>query len=92
MTRVGLMLYTVREECEQDLERVLREVAEIGFDGVELYDLHGHEPEQVRAWLDAFGLVAAGRHAGLDALETQLPALAHELGTLGCDRIALSWI
>jgi sugar phosphate isomerase/epimerase len=33
-----------------------------------------------------------GRHAGLAALEADIPALAEELRTLGCDRIALSWI
>jgi sugar phosphate isomerase/epimerase len=92
MTQVGLMLYTVRDECARDLEGVLRSVAEIGYDGVELFDLHGHDAAQVRAWLDEFGLVAAGRHAGLNALDTQLPALAAELRTLGCNRIALSWI
>src|SRR3954462_4380032 len=92
MTKVGLMLYTVRDECARDLEGVLRAVAEIGYEGVELFDLHGHDATQVRAWLDGFGLVAAGRHAGLGALELQLPALAEELRTLGCDRIALSWI
>jgi sugar phosphate isomerase/epimerase len=92
MTQIGLMLYTVRDECARDLEGVLRSVAEIGYDGVELFDLHGHDAAQVRSWLDGFGLVAAGRHAGLSALDTQLPALAEELRTLGCDRIALSWI
>jgi sugar phosphate isomerase/epimerase len=92
VTQIGLMLYTVRDECARDLEGVLRSVAEIGYDGVELFDLHGHDAAQVRAWLDGFGLVAAGRHAGLNALDTQLPALAEELRTLGCDRIALSWI
>jgi sugar phosphate isomerase/epimerase len=92
VTQIGLMLYTVRDECARDLEGVLRSVAEIGYDGVELFDLHGHDAAQVRSWLDGFGLVAAGRHAGLNALDTQLPALAEELRTLGCDRIALSWI
>lgn len=89
---VGLMLYTVRDECARDLEGVLRTVAVIGYDGVELFDLHGHEPELVRGWLDELGLVAVGRHAGLDALENDLPALAAELGVLRTDRIALSWI
>jgi sugar phosphate isomerase/epimerase len=92
MTGVALMLYTMRDECARDLEGVLRSVAEIGYDGVEVYDLHGHDAVQVREWLDGFGLVAVGRHAGFDALETQLPALADELRTLGCDRIALNWI
>ena len=86
------MLYTVRDECARDLEGVLRTVAEIGYDGVELFDLHGHDPALVRSWLDEHGLVAAGRHAGFDALEHDLPALAAELRVLGTDRIALSWI
>ena len=44
MARVALMLYTVRDECARDLEGVLKSVAEIGYEGVELFDLHGHEP------------------------------------------------
>jgi sugar phosphate isomerase/epimerase len=92
MAGVALMLYTVRDESASDLEGVLESVAEIGYDGVELFDLHGHDALQVREWLDRFGLVAVGRHAGLDALEADLPALAEELRILGCDRIALSWI
>jgi sugar phosphate isomerase/epimerase len=92
MAGVGLMLYTLRDESARDLEGVLRSVAELGYEGVELHDLYGHEPERVRAWLDELGLVVAGRHAGIDALESDLPALAHELGVLGTDRIALSWI
>jgi sugar phosphate isomerase/epimerase len=89
---VGLMLYTVRDECARDLESVLRTVAGLGYDGVELFDLHGHDPALVRGWLDELGLVAAGRHAGLDALEHDLPALAAELAVLRTDRIALAWI
>lgn len=92
MTNVGLMLYSVREESARDFEGVLGRVGELGYDGVELFDLHGHAPEVVRGWLDEHGLVAAGRHAGLDALEQSLPALAAELEVLGTDRIALSWI
>jgi sugar phosphate isomerase/epimerase len=92
VSRVGLMLYTVREECARDLEGVLRTVGGLGYDGVELFDLHGHAPELVRSWLDEHDLVAAGRHAGLDALEGDVPALAAELAVLGTDRLALSWI
>jgi sugar phosphate isomerase/epimerase len=92
MSRVALMLYSVREECARDFEGVLRTVGELGYDGVELFDLHGHERELVRSWLDEYGLIAAGRHAGLEALEQSLPELAAELDVLGTDRLALSWI
>ncbi|MDX6471943.1 MAG: hypothetical protein QOK22_759 [Gaiellaceae bacterium] len=90
--KVGLMLYTVRRECARDFEGVLRTVAELGYDGVELFTLHDHEPALVRGWLDELGLVAAGRHAGLEELEEKLPALAEELRIVGTDRVAVSWI
>jgi hypothetical protein len=32
MARVGLMLYTVRDDCERDLEGTLRAVAALGYD------------------------------------------------------------
>ena len=92
MARIGLQLYTVRAECDRDLEGTLRRVGEIGYDGVELFRLHGHDPGQVRRWLDDAGLVAIGRHAGLDVLERELPALAAEVAVLGTDRVVLSWI
>jgi sugar phosphate isomerase/epimerase len=90
--RIGLQLYTIRSECDRDLEGTVRRVAAQGYEGVELFQLHGHEPRQVRAWLDESGLVAAGCHARLDALETRLAELAEEVAVLGTDRIAISWI
>ena len=92
MTSVGLQLYTVRDECDRDLEGTLRRLGAQGYDGVELYDLHGQEPGTVRAWLDDAGLVAAGRHVRLEVLEGELQTLADELGALGTDRVAISWI
>jgi sugar phosphate isomerase/epimerase len=86
------MLYTVREECERNLEETLDAVARLGYEGVELWQLHGHDAAHVRGWLDGSGLVAVGRHANLQTLEAQLPQLADELGMLGTDRVALSFI
>ena len=86
---VGLQLFTVREECERDLEGTLRTVAELGFDGIELFSLHGRDPRELRALLDELGLAVAGRHVGLDV---DPDALAAEMRTLGCDRVAVAWI
>jgi len=90
--RIGLQLYTVRSECDRDLEGTVRRIGAQGYDGVELFQLHGHEPAQVRAWLDEAGLAAAGCHARLDALESQLQQLTEEVAVLGTDRVAVSWI
>jgi sugar phosphate isomerase/epimerase len=92
VAKVGLQLWTIRDECDRDLAATLQRIGEVGYDGVELFELHGHEATQVRAWLDAAGLVALGRHAPLDVLESHAEQLAAELATLGTDRLALSWV
>ena len=92
MPNVGLQLWTIREECDRDLAGALRRVGEQGYDGVELFQLHGLSAVDLRALLDECGLAVAGRHARLDAIEEELPQLTAELETLGCDRIAISWI
>jgi sugar phosphate isomerase/epimerase len=88
--RLGLMLWTVREECARAFEPTLREVAQMGYAGVELFDLHGHQPDEVASWLVDTGLVACGRHASLEAVESQLPVLAAEARTLGWRRLVIS--
>ena len=90
--RLGLMLYTLRDECARDLEGTLRAVGEIGYAGVELHSLHGRDPAEVRGLLDAHRLEACGRHALLEEIENDLDALAGELRTLGTDKLLLAWI
>src|SRR5262249_49916782 len=92
MARVGLMLYTVRDDFDPDLQGTLRGVAALGYEGVELIGLHGHDPKRIRGWLDELGLAVVARHVSLDALESALPELAREGETLGLDRLVLSWI
>jgi sugar phosphate isomerase/epimerase len=88
---VALQLYTIREECDRDLEGTIRRVGALGYDGVELFQLHGHTVVEVRRWLDEAGLAVAGRHARLEAFEDELDALAAELATLGVARAVQSW-
>jgi sugar phosphate isomerase/epimerase len=90
--RIGLMLYTVREDAARDFEGTIRAVGALGFEGVELFDLHGHSPEEVHGWLDELGMVAFGRHALLEAIESSLPELAEEARVLGWKRLSVAWI
>jgi sugar phosphate isomerase/epimerase len=89
---VGVQLYTIRDECERDFPGALARVGELGFDGVELFNLHGRDAAEVRTLLDGAGLAVAGMHAGVQALETELPRLVDELEALGSNRLVLSWI
>jgi sugar phosphate isomerase/epimerase len=92
MTPIALQLYSVRQAAAADLEATLREVAALGYDGVEVFDLHGHDAETVAGWLSELGLAVTSRHAGLDAIESSLDELAAEARLLGWKRLVISWV
>ena len=60
--KLGLQLYSVRDEAEKDLPGVLGTVAKMGYQGVEFAGFFGHDLGQLRHHLDALGLVAIGTH------------------------------
>jgi sugar phosphate isomerase/epimerase len=68
MLKIGLQLYTLRAELEQDFEGTLRKVAELGYQGVEFYHYFGRSAEEVKQLLAETGLVALGAHRPYDAL------------------------
>jgi sugar phosphate isomerase/epimerase len=82
----------VRRSCAEDFHGTLAEVARLGFEAVELFDLHGHDAENVRARLDELGLVACSRHTRLEVIESDLDSLAAEAETLGLRRLVVAWI
>jgi len=72
---VGLQLYSVRKEAAQDLAGVLKQVAAIGYRGVEFAGYHGRNAKELRAMLDEVGLVCCGTHTPWASIqEDQLQA------------------
>ncbi|HLJ55943.1 MAG TPA: sugar phosphate isomerase/epimerase [Chthonomonadaceae bacterium] len=65
---VALQLYSVREDAAKDLAGVLKQVAGMGYDGVEFAGYYGHSAADVRKMLDDNGLKCCGGHLGLDTL------------------------
>lgn len=68
---VALQLYSVRDALGKDFEGVLKQVAEMGFEGVEFagnFGKYGKDPEGLRKLLDDLKLKAAGTHTGAGTL------------------------
>ncbi|HEY1370732.1 MAG TPA: sugar phosphate isomerase/epimerase [Gaiellaceae bacterium] len=82
----------MRRSSAEDFRGTLGDVARLGFEAVELFDLHGHAAENVRGWLDELGLVVCSRHTRLEAIESDLDSLAAEAETLGVRRLVVAWI
>ena len=71
---IALQLYSVREDCAEDLPALLAAVVRMGYAGVEFYGYHepnflGHTAAELRAMLDDTGLKVCGTHMRLTALE-----------------------
>jgi sugar phosphate isomerase/epimerase len=87
LRRVGLQLYTLRDDAKRDLERTLADIAAAGYNDVELLSSmsnFGMPPARLRAVLDRVGLRAPSTHVdggALDDLDRQLDdaqILGHE--------------
>jgi sugar phosphate isomerase/epimerase len=61
-------MYSVRDITKDDLKGALKAVAEMGYQYVEFAGFFDNTAEDVKAWLDEYGLVASGTHTKLDAL------------------------
>ncbi|MCD6289542.1 MAG: sugar phosphate isomerase/epimerase [Anaerolineae bacterium] len=70
---IALQMYTVRDVAAKDFIGALRQVAEIGYAGVELAGTFGLPATELKAALDDLGLKVAGSHVALAELESNLP-------------------
>lgn len=65
---VALQLYSLRQTFPEMPLKTMRSVKDMGFSGVEFYGNH-FKKDFYRALLEETGLVCAGWHTGIDALE-----------------------
>jgi sugar phosphate isomerase/epimerase len=90
MTPIGVQLYSLREAAKEDFLGVLRQIADIGYKGVEPAGLHGNDPADVRKALDDLGLVAASTHGPL-ATSENVGAVAETAHALGYELVVSGW-
>ncbi len=72
LRRVGIQLYTLRDDAQRDLEGTLVNIARIGYKDVELLSSmnnFGMPPQRLRAILDREGLRAPSTHLGGESFD-----------------------
>ncbi len=88
---IALQVYSVRDYASKDLRGTLKEIAKIGYKGVEFAGYYGHDAKDVRKWLDEAGLEAISTHLGVPALlEGQFDKTAEFEKTLGNKRLIVA--
>lgn len=87
---IALQLYSVRNEVEADLDGTLKQVKEMGYDGVEFAGLYGHSPEEVRDLCKKYGLVPISAHVNLgETLKNGVEKTYDAYRTIGCSYVTI---
>lgn len=92
MNRIGLQLYTLREETAEDMEAVLRDAAGLGYEAVEFAGYGNLTPADIRRVLDELNLAAAASHIPLDQLENNLYEVIREQKVIGSPAIVCPFL
>lgn len=92
LERIGIQLYTVREQMAADAPATLERLARIGYDEVEFAGYHDHSPERLRRLLDDLGLRAPSAHISLDGMRSNAAQLIEDAQVMGHDYLVLGWL
>ena len=91
--KIGVQLYTVRDDMKKDFDGTIAKVAAIGYKEVEFAGYFDHTPQQVRAVLDRNGLVAPSMHTDYKSLAAdRFPKVIADSLVVGHQYIVNPWI
>lgn len=83
-------LYILRKECEKDLYSVLKNLKNIGFEGIEFLGFFGKEPEELRGKLEELNLKAIGNHVDYYEFIKDIDGTIHLHKEVGCSFITVT--
>ena len=90
--KIGLQLYSLRNQFVKDVPVTMAEIRRWGVENVELAGTYGFTTEQFKAQLDAHGLRPISAHYGYDQFRTNLDWIIRDAKTLGLKYVGCAWI
>jgi len=90
--RIGLQLYSLREQFAKDVPKTLDQVRDFGIKYVETHSTYGLTPEKFRAELDSRGLKAIAGHFSYERCRDDIEGVAREAKILGLEYAGSAWI
>jgi sugar phosphate isomerase/epimerase len=90
--KLGVQLYTVRDQMKADFDGTIAKVAAIGYKEVEFAGYFDHTPQQVRAVLDRNNLTSPSCHVEYAVLGDKWPSVIESSKIIGQSYIVCPWI
>lgn len=90
--KLGLQLYSIRQDMEKDMEGTLKKVKDMGYDYVEFAGYYGKTAEEVLELLNKYDLKCISVHQAYNVfLEDSENAVSY-LNTIGAKYCAVPWM
>ena len=84
LSRIGVQLYTVRNQMSASVERTLEQVARIGYKEVEFAGYFRRPAKEIRAILDANGLTSPSAHsADMPSIRNRFSQVLDDAAVIG---------
>lgn len=90
--KIGYQLYSARADVQKDMEKVLRELKALGYDGVEFAGFFGKTAAEIRAMLAETGLEGVSSHVPLADIEKDMFGVIAYHQAIGCKYIAVPYL
>lgn len=87
--KLAIQAYSVRDAAEADFVQCMRDLKQMGYDGVELAGTYGMTAVQVKAVLDEVGLALVSAHVGADLMWDD--ALMEDYAATGMKYVVIPW-
>ena len=90
--RIGLQLYSLRDQFAKDVPKTLDQVRAFGIKNVETHSTYGLTPEKFRAELDSRKLKAIAGHFSYERCRDDVEGVARDAKILGEQYVGCAWI
>lgn len=92
LNRIGLQLYTVRDQMKADLPGTLANVAAIGYKEVEFAGYFGRSPAEIRDLLARNGLTSPSTHVPIELMRKEWPKTLAAAKQAGHQWVTIPWL
>lgn len=92
LDRIGIQLYTVRDQMAEDVPGTLQTIADIGYDEVEFAGFFDHKPAEIASFLRTSGLVSPSSHVSLADIRNRPEQIIEAAQAIGNQYLVLAWL
>ncbi len=89
---IAVQVYSVRDAAAADLYATLKQIKEMGYDGVEFAGLYGHTPSEIKKWCGEIGLIPISAHVPFVDMLTDPMGVLSQYAEIGCRYVAVPYL